>query len=174
MSTKRFVIFRIYLFILFLHTCMFPAFCFHQKTYMPQGLGNGLLNETWTHLCLQLEWFSVVYGFIYGSSSLFLRVCFTLVLPLIDIWYIFIIVCMGGVFLEFINSYFSSVCAWVCVLMIFCVCRSGSRVWNLLVTIFSKKNYQYIYIYIYMCVCVCVCVCFLLDALVREHVWHKI
>ena len=34
-STKRFVFFEfIYLLILFLHTCMFPACCFCQKTYM--------------------------------------------------------------------------------------------------------------------------------------------
>ena len=43
---------RIYSFILFLHTCMFPACCFCQRRYMAQGLINGVLNETWTHLCL--------------------------------------------------------------------------------------------------------------------------
>ena len=43
-STKRFVF--IYLFILFLHTCMFTACCFRQRTYMAIGLGNGTLNET--------------------------------------------------------------------------------------------------------------------------------
>ena len=36
----------IYLFILFLHTYMFPACCFHQRTYMAQGDVNGALNET--------------------------------------------------------------------------------------------------------------------------------
>ena len=46
-STKRFVfVFRIYLFILFLHTCIVPACCFRQRTYM-----------------------------VWRSSSLFLRVC---------------------------------------------------------------------------------------------------
>ena len=45
-STKRFIFFRIYLFILFLHTCMFPACWFHQRTYMAQDLVNGVLNET--------------------------------------------------------------------------------------------------------------------------------
>ena len=44
-STKRFVFLKIYLFILFLHMCMFPACCFHQRTYMAQGLVNGVLNE---------------------------------------------------------------------------------------------------------------------------------
>ncbi len=48
-SMKRFVFFRIYLVILFLHTCMFPACCFRQRTYMAQGLVNGVLNET--HVC---------------------------------------------------------------------------------------------------------------------------
>ena len=45
-STKRFVFFKIYSFILFLHTCMFPACCFRQRTYMAQGLVNRVLNET--------------------------------------------------------------------------------------------------------------------------------
>ena len=54
-STKRFVFFRIYLFILFLHTCMFPACCFRQRTYMAQGLINEVLSETCTHSCLQFE-----------------------------------------------------------------------------------------------------------------------
>ena len=54
-SMKRFVFFRIYLFILFLHTCMFKASCFHQRTYMAQGLVNGVLNETFG------------YGFIWRS-----------------------------------------------------------------------------------------------------------
>ena len=63
--------FRIYLFILFLHTCIFPACCFRQRTYMAQGLINGILNETWTHSCLQFEWFSDGYGFIWRSLLFF-------------------------------------------------------------------------------------------------------
>ena len=47
-ATKRFVFFRIYSFILFLHTCMFPACCFRQKTYTAQGLVN-LKTHTHTH-----------------------------------------------------------------------------------------------------------------------------
>ena len=43
-STKRFIFFKIYLFIYsiisFLHTCMFPAYCFRQRAYMAQGLVN--------------------------------------------------------------------------------------------------------------------------------------
>ena len=45
-SMKRFVFFRIYSFILVLHTCMFPASCFSQRTYMAKGLVSGVLNET--------------------------------------------------------------------------------------------------------------------------------
>ena len=47
-STKSFVFFLgfIYLFISFLHMCIFPACCFHQRTYMAQGLVYRLLNET--------------------------------------------------------------------------------------------------------------------------------
>ena len=46
-SKKRFVFF-LNLFILFSHTCyicMFPAYCFHQRTYVAQGLVNGLLKN---------------------------------------------------------------------------------------------------------------------------------
>ena len=39
-STKRFVFFK-ELFILFLHTCMFPACCFDQRKYVVQGHLNG-------------------------------------------------------------------------------------------------------------------------------------
>ena len=45
MSTSmRFEFF--YLFILFLLMCMFPACCCRQRTYMAQGLVNGVLSET--------------------------------------------------------------------------------------------------------------------------------
>ena len=37
---------------LFLHRCMFPAYCFRQRTYMAQDFVSGVINETWTHLCL--------------------------------------------------------------------------------------------------------------------------
>ena len=49
--------------------CMFPASRFHQRTYMPQGLVNGVLNDT----CLND--FQLAMGFYRGHSSLFLRVC---------------------------------------------------------------------------------------------------
>ena len=38
---------------------------------MAQSLVNEVLNETWTHSCLQFEWFSVGYGFIYRLCSFF-------------------------------------------------------------------------------------------------------
>ena len=55
MSTKRFVFFRFIYFVLtyVLYICMSPACCFHQRTYVAQGLFNGVLNETWTHSCFQ-------------------------------------------------------------------------------------------------------------------------
>ena len=159
---------------MFLHTCMLPACCFRQRTYVAQGLVNRVLKESWTHWCLQFEWFSFGYGFILRSSSLFLRVCFTFAC-FTPHWYLIcflpLTVCVGVVF-DFTNSYFSSVSVRVCVLEIFCLCMYGSVVWNLLVTIFSKNFFVcihiyismyvcvniYIYIYIYVCVCVCVCV----------------
>ena len=42
--------------------CMFPACSFHQRTYVAQGYVNGILNETRTHSCLLVEWFS---GFVW-------------------------------------------------------------------------------------------------------------
>ena len=47
-STKRFVFFEfIYIVLTYvLHTCTFPAFYFRQRTYMAQGLINGIFNET--------------------------------------------------------------------------------------------------------------------------------
>ena len=43
--------------------CMFPACCFRQKTYVAQGLVNGVLNKTWTHSRWQFECFSVGFGY---------------------------------------------------------------------------------------------------------------
>ena len=39
---------------LFIYTFMFPA-CFCLRTYMAQGLVNGILNVSWVHLCLLFE-----------------------------------------------------------------------------------------------------------------------
>ena len=47
-STKRFVLF-LGLFIFFLHTYMFPACCFPQRTYVAKGLMNRTSNETRTN-----------------------------------------------------------------------------------------------------------------------------
>ena len=75
-----------------LYMCMFPACCFHQRTYVAQSLVNGVLNDTWTHSCLQFEWFSVGLGGFYievilpFSLSEFTLDCFT------DI-YIYIYIC---------------------------------------------------------------------------------
>ena len=107
----------------------------------------------------RFKWFSVGYGFVESSSSLFLSVCFTLVC-FTPHWYLICFcrcVCdctrlYAGVVLDFTNSYFlSPVCMWVCVLEIFCVCMCGSGVWNLLGTNFSNNFCLCIYIYIYIC-----------------------
>ena len=62
-STKRFVFFRIYLFILFLHICMFPARCVRQRTCMAQSLVNWVFEETWTVVWMV----SVGYGFLWRA-----------------------------------------------------------------------------------------------------------
>ena len=50
--------------------CMFPDCCFRQRTYMAQGLVNGVLNETWTHYCSQFEYFfKRVSILLYGCTT---------------------------------------------------------------------------------------------------------
>ena len=46
-STKRLVYFEFIYFVLtyVLYVCMFPACCFRQRTYVAQGLVNGVLIE---------------------------------------------------------------------------------------------------------------------------------
>ena len=163
-STEKFVFFRIYLFILFLHTCMFPVWCFRQRTCMAQGLVNGIFNETWTHSCLQFEWFSVNYVVFYEIASFFFLECVSLsfyftphLILIFDTLCVCVCVCVlewfrisltilcvcvcVGVVSDFTNSYFFSVYVWSCVLsFFFCV-------------------YMYISMYVCFHVCVCVCVC---------------
>ena len=64
---------RVYLFVVILHTCMFPAWCFCQRTCMTQSLVNGVFNEIGTHSWVQFEWFSVGYGFLWRSLLFFLE-----------------------------------------------------------------------------------------------------
>ena len=61
---------KIYSFILFLHTCMFPACCFcHKALLMEYSMRLEL-----TCIC-SLNNFQLVMGLYGGRSSLFLRVC---------------------------------------------------------------------------------------------------
>ena len=53
---KRFVFFWIYIFCSAIavntyvsYMCIYPACFFRERTYVAQGLVNGVLNETWTH-----------------------------------------------------------------------------------------------------------------------------
>ena len=80
-STKRFVFFSIYSFILFLHKCMFPAWCFRQRTCTAQRLLKDVFKKTWTHSCVQFEWFSVgnVFVFLWRSPFSFSESVFPLV-----------------------------------------------------------------------------------------------
>ena len=69
---------------------------------MAQGFVNGVFNETWTHSCLQFEWFSVGYGSffmrvapLFFSESVFLLVYFIFHWLLIfDTLYIYIYICV--------------------------------------------------------------------------------
>ena len=159
----------------------FPACCFRQRTYMAQGLVNGVLNKIWTHSCSQFECFSFGYGFyiedfLSFSLSVFTLDCLTF------IWYVYVVcVCVCVCALQWFGVLLTVIfllCVWVCVLGIF-LCMCGSVVLNLLVIFFSNSFlsvYMYTHICVCMCVCVCVClcVCFLLNAFIREHVWCKV
>ena len=173
-STKRFVFFfRIYLSVLFLHMCIFPSWCFYQRTCMAQGLVNGVFNESWTHSWLQFEWFSVGYGFLWRSFfsfslSVFTLVCFTPHLFLIfDMMCVCVYVCVGVFWISLTVIFFS---VFVCLeIPSPTMCMCGSMVWNiLLIIIFFTNNfciyicmyvYIYIYIYIYIGMFVSICVC---------------
>ena len=150
-STKRVLSFRIYLFILFLHTCMFPAWCLHQRTCMTQGLVSGVFNETLTHECLQFEWFSVGYVFFMKVALLFFLECVSLS-PLypsfaFDIWYIVCVcVCWGG-FGFHLQLFFLCVLEgfWISHIVIF-------------LRVCVNECFE-IFLCIYMSVSICVCVC---------------
>ena len=95
-STKRSVIFK-ELFIHFLHTCMFPTCCFHQRTYVAQGHVN---RHSWdlNSLMLLVESFQVYMGLYRGHSSLSQRVSilslYIYIYILYILIYIYICVCV--------------------------------------------------------------------------------
>ena len=122
-STKRFVFFESIYFVLtyLLYMCMFPACCFRQRTYVAQGLVNGVLNESLNHSCSQFECFSVRLWVLYrGYSPLFLEsVYFSLLYPSL-IFDMFLSLCVGGcgcvcVVLGFTSSYFKSYIFIICI-----------------------------------------------------------
>ena len=97
-STKRIVFFLFIYFVLIyvLYMCIFPACCFRQRTYVAQGLVNGILSVTWTHSCFTFKWPLVGPAGLYGgySPSFLECVYFGLLLPLFDIWYVYSCVCV--------------------------------------------------------------------------------
>ena len=124
---------------------MFPAWCFRQRKCMVQGLVNRVFNETWTHSCLQFEWFLVHYGFFVKVGPFFFlgSVSLSLLYPSFILIFDTLCVCVCvGVVSDFTNSYFFSV--YVCMYVL-------------------KFLYIYIYIYIYTYIYIClfpfVCVC---------------
>ena len=170
-STKRFVFFEFIYFVLtyVLYMCMFPACCFRQRTYVVQGLVNGVHNETLVSSLNDLWLVRWVYiGVIHPLSwSVFTLVCFY------PLWYLIclslcVCVCVCALPLEWFwvsLTFFSSVCVCVCVCVwvslgeILCVGLRGFR--------FTGSSFSFfcicIHISIYIYVCVCVCVYFQLD-----------
>ena len=54
---------------------MFSACCFRLRAYMAQGLVNRVFNVTWTHLCLQFEWFFSLLSVYTEVTPLFFYEC---------------------------------------------------------------------------------------------------
>ena len=153
-----------------LYICIFPACCFHQRTYVAQGLVNRVLNETWTHSCFQFKWPLVGQEGLYrGHSPSFLECVYFGLLFQSLIFDMFIVVCVCvyiGVRLVwgFTNSFFPFFFCGVCE----CVSSGSFVVLNLLVVL-PPFLYMYTHICVYMCVCVCMC--FQLFSFIWEHVW---
>ena len=77
-SMKRFVFFRIYIFILFLHTCMFPTWYFLQKTCMAQGLVNGYSMRLELIRVCSLNGFQLVFVLFMKVAPFFFLECVSL------------------------------------------------------------------------------------------------
>ena len=134
---KSFVYFRIYSFILFLHTCMFPGWCFHHQAgnihlwHKVMLMGYSVRLEL-TRVC-SLNGFQLVMGFMNTGPSFFLEcVSFSLLYPTFtfDIWYV-VCVCL----LEWFR---------ISLIVIFslCICERVS------------SDFLYIYICLFPFVCV--------------------
>ena len=127
-------------FIYFVLTCVYFSSMLLSSA---QGFVNGLFNETWTHSCLQFEWFfSWLWVYMELSPLFFFEcVCLYLLYPslVFGIWYVLLLcVCIAIVWIS-LTVIFLCVCVCVCecVLRYLCVCMCGSVVWNLHVIIFD-------------------------------------
>ena len=140
---------------------MFPAYCFHQRTYVAQGLVNGVLNETWTHSCFQYKWPLVGQAGLYKDlCSSFLECVYFGLLYQSLIFDMFIVMhmceCVCVLALELFWVSLTVVFLFVCVCVSvylgeFCGFKfTGSS--------FSFFLYMYTHVCVYVCVCVCVCV----------------
>ena len=95
--------------------CMFPAWCFLQRTCLAQGLVNGIFNET--NLCFLFKWFLLIFFFNAGPSLFLECDSLSLLYPsfTFDIWYV-VCVCVSvsvRVVSDFTYSDFFSVCECV-------------------------------------------------------------
>ena len=164
-STKRFVFFEfIYLILTYvLYICMFPARCFRQKTYVAQGLFNGVLNETWTHSRFQYKWPLVGQAGLYWDRCSYFLECvyFGLLYPSL-IFDIFIVVCVRARACVLALEWF-----WIS-LTAFFLCVNGEFCGFK----FTGSSFSFFCICIHMSVYVCVY--FKFFSFVWEHVWHKV
>ena len=146
------------------------ACCFCQRTYMVQGLVNGVFNETWTRsfeVGMVFSWFSVYinvtpfFSFLFSKCvylSLFTSNCSLIFHMFLSFYCQWLCVCVRVV-LDFTYSYFLCVCVCVCVLRVFCVYECGLKftgIYFLLIIFLCVYVCIYIYIYVYICVWVCV------------------
>ena len=93
-STKRFAFFRIYLFSLFLHTCMFPASYFVRKYIWHQVLLMGYSVRLELTRAYNLNDFQLVMGLYRGHPPFFFECVYLRLLYPSLIFDVFVVVCV--------------------------------------------------------------------------------
>ena len=109
----------IYLFILFLRTCMFPVDAFIREHVWHKALLMGYSMRLELTCVCNLNGFQLVMGFYEGRCFFFECISLSLLYPsfTFDIWYI---VCVWGEWFRIsLIVIFFSVCMWMCVLRFF-------------------------------------------------------
>ena len=164
----------IYSFCSYIHVC-FQLVAFVREHIWHKALLMGYLKRLELNRVCSLNGFQLVMG-LYRGHPLFFRVCLLWsALPLIDIWYIFVVLYASVWVLEWF---------WISLKVIFplsifeCVLENFWCVYTWLCGLKFTRNYFLPIIFVHIFICLYpfeyIYICFQLDAFVREHVWHKV